>query len=78
MLLAYVYVGYPSLLAVIRLIAGRQVSRADIEPSVCVFITANDEAEIIAAKLHNTPGARLPGRSPDGDRRIRWIGGRHQ
>ena len=58
--LAYVYVGYPSLLAVIRLFAGRQVSRADIEPSVCVFITANDEAEIIAAKLHNTLALDYP------------------
>jgi cellulose synthase/poly-beta-1,6-N-acetylglucosamine synthase-like glycosyltransferase len=58
--LAYVYVGYPSLLAVIRLIAGRQVDRADIEPSVCVFITANDEAEIIEAKLRNTLALDYP------------------
>jgi cellulose synthase/poly-beta-1,6-N-acetylglucosamine synthase-like glycosyltransferase len=59
-MLAYVYVGYPVVLALVRLIAGRAIERADIEPSVCVFITANDEAEIIEAKLQNTLALDYP------------------
>ena len=59
-LLAFVYVGYPSLLAVIRMVAGRAIQRADIEPRVCVFITANDEADIIEAKLRNTLALDYP------------------
>jgi cellulose synthase/poly-beta-1,6-N-acetylglucosamine synthase-like glycosyltransferase len=58
--LAYIYVGYPVILALIRLVAGRAIERADIEPSVCVFITANDEAEIIEAKLQNTLALDYP------------------
>jgi cellulose synthase/poly-beta-1,6-N-acetylglucosamine synthase-like glycosyltransferase len=58
--LAYIYIGYPALLAIIRLVAGRAVERADIEPSVCVFIAANDEVEIIEAKLRNTLALDYP------------------
>jgi cellulose synthase/poly-beta-1,6-N-acetylglucosamine synthase-like glycosyltransferase len=58
--LAFVYAGYPALLAVIRLVAGRAIQRAAFEPSVCVFITANDEADIIEAKLRNTLALDYP------------------
>jgi len=58
--LAYVYLGYPSLLGVIRFVARRRIACGDIEPSVCVFITANDEAEIIEAKLRNTLALDYP------------------
>jgi cellulose synthase/poly-beta-1,6-N-acetylglucosamine synthase-like glycosyltransferase len=53
-LLAYVYAGYPALLSVLRRVASRPVRHAPIEPSVCLFIAANDEAAVIEAKLHNT------------------------
>jgi cellulose synthase/poly-beta-1,6-N-acetylglucosamine synthase-like glycosyltransferase len=52
------------LLAVLRPIARRAVRKSDIEPNVCLFIAANDEAEVIEAKLRNSleldyPAARF-------------------
>lgn len=52
--LAYVYAGYPLLLAALRPMLRRTVARSDIEPSVCVFIAANDEAGVIEAKIRNS------------------------
>ena len=52
--LAYVYVGYPVLLAALRPILRRGVARSGIEPSVCVFVAANDEAAVIGAKVRNS------------------------
>jgi cellulose synthase/poly-beta-1,6-N-acetylglucosamine synthase-like glycosyltransferase len=52
--LAYVFVGYPLLLAAIRAVAGQRVKQDDIEPRICVFIAANDEEAVIEAKIHNT------------------------
>jgi cellulose synthase/poly-beta-1,6-N-acetylglucosamine synthase-like glycosyltransferase len=52
--LAYVYVGYPVLLALLRRVNARPVRRAAIRPRVCVFIAANDEATVIEDKLDNT------------------------
>lgn len=62
--LAYVYAGYPLLLALLRPFSRRSVLKSDIEPTVCLFIAANDEAEVIEAKLRNSldldyPPARL-------------------
>jgi cellulose synthase/poly-beta-1,6-N-acetylglucosamine synthase-like glycosyltransferase len=53
-ILVYVYVGYPALLAVLDRLIGRSIRKADIEPRVCVFIAANDEGTVIEAKLRNT------------------------
>src|SRR5690606_16436843 len=58
--LGYIYAGYPALLAIIRRVAGRRVHRAPIEPDVCVFIAANDEAAVIASKLQNTLALDYP------------------
>jgi cellulose synthase/poly-beta-1,6-N-acetylglucosamine synthase-like glycosyltransferase len=58
--LGYVYIGYPLLLALIRAIAGRKVQVGSIEPRVCVFITANDEAAVIEAKVLNTLALDYP------------------
>jgi cellulose synthase/poly-beta-1,6-N-acetylglucosamine synthase-like glycosyltransferase len=58
--LFYIYVGYPAVLMVVRLVAGRPVHRASIEPSVCVFITANDEESVIGEKLQNTLALDYP------------------
>lgn len=52
--LAYVYLGYPVLLAAFRPIARRGVLKGDIEPTVCLFIAAHDEADVIEAKLRNS------------------------
>jgi cellulose synthase/poly-beta-1,6-N-acetylglucosamine synthase-like glycosyltransferase len=59
-ILGYVYVGYPSLLALIRAVAGRKVQHGSIEPRVCVFITANDEAPVIEAKIKNSLALDYP------------------
>jgi cellulose synthase/poly-beta-1,6-N-acetylglucosamine synthase-like glycosyltransferase len=58
--LVYVYVGYPLLLAAIRLVGRRAVQRRPIEPRVCVFIAANDEQAVIGAKLQNTLALDYP------------------
>jgi cellulose synthase/poly-beta-1,6-N-acetylglucosamine synthase-like glycosyltransferase len=58
--LAYLYVGYPALLGVIRLFGRRSVRRAPIEPRVCVFVAANNEASIIDAKVRNTLSLEYP------------------
>lgn len=58
--LGYIYGGYPTLLALMRLWAGRSVQRSAIEPRVCVLITANDEAAVIEAKLENTIALDYP------------------
>ena len=52
-LLGYVYIGYPVALALIARWFRRPVARVPQEPSVCLFIAANDEAAVIEAKLHN-------------------------
>jgi cellulose synthase/poly-beta-1,6-N-acetylglucosamine synthase-like glycosyltransferase len=59
-LLAYIYAGYPLLLMVVRGFAGRPVRREPIEPTVCVFITANDEELVIEEKLANTLALDYP------------------
>jgi cellulose synthase/poly-beta-1,6-N-acetylglucosamine synthase-like glycosyltransferase len=58
--LVYVYVGYPMLLALIRKLIGRAIERRDIEPRVCIFITANDEDAVMEAKLQNTLAIDYP------------------
>jgi len=59
-MLGYVYVGYPALLALICRFARRPVERAAIEPTVCVFVAANDEEAVIEAKLQNTLALDYP------------------
>lgn len=52
--LAYVYVGYPATLCLARPLLQRPVRREPMSPSVCILITANDEEDVIEAKLQNT------------------------
>jgi cellulose synthase/poly-beta-1,6-N-acetylglucosamine synthase-like glycosyltransferase len=59
-LLGYVYVGYPLLLSLLRRVAARPVRARNIEPPVCIFIAANDEAAVIDAKLQNTLSLDYP------------------
>lgn len=53
-ILGYVYVGYPVTLYLVQPFLRRPVRRGPIAPSVCILITANDEEDVIAAKLQNT------------------------
>jgi cellulose synthase/poly-beta-1,6-N-acetylglucosamine synthase-like glycosyltransferase len=59
-LLVYVYVGYPVLLAAMRLLQRRPVRRGHIEPRVCLFIAANDEGLVMEAKLENSLAVDYP------------------
>ncbi len=48
------------LLSLLRLTSRRPIRIADCEPSVCLFIAANDEAAVIAAKLDNALALDYP------------------
>jgi cellulose synthase/poly-beta-1,6-N-acetylglucosamine synthase-like glycosyltransferase len=52
--LAYVYVGYPATLYIAGSLLPRPVRREPFSPSVSILITANDEQDVIDAKLRNT------------------------
>jgi cellulose synthase/poly-beta-1,6-N-acetylglucosamine synthase-like glycosyltransferase len=58
--LAYVYVLYPAIVGVMRYVARRPVKGAAFEPSVCLFIAANDEAAVIASKVENALALDYP------------------
>jgi cellulose synthase/poly-beta-1,6-N-acetylglucosamine synthase-like glycosyltransferase len=58
--LVYVYVLYPLLLSLLRVMVRRPIKVHTFEPSVCLFIAANDEAAIIAAKLENALALDYP------------------
>lgn len=59
-LFLYISVGYPVLLMVLRRFVARPVTRQPIEPSVCLLITANDEASVMTAKLNNSLAVDYP------------------
>lgn len=59
-ILGYVYLGYPAILELQRRLVGHRITRAPIEPHVCLFIAANDEAAVIEAKLRNALGLDYP------------------
>jgi cellulose synthase/poly-beta-1,6-N-acetylglucosamine synthase-like glycosyltransferase len=59
-ILSYVYCAYPLMVTMLSAREGRPVRQSAVEPSVCLFITANDEASVIAAKLTNAVGLDYP------------------
>ena len=59
-LLVYVYLGYPLLLRVVHPLALRTIRKGPIEPTVCLFVTAHNEAGVIEAKLRNSLQVRYP------------------
>jgi cellulose synthase/poly-beta-1,6-N-acetylglucosamine synthase-like glycosyltransferase len=59
-LLFYVYVGYPALLALLRPLLSRPVTKSERLPHVCLFIAANDEAGVIEAKIRNSLAVDYP------------------
>lgn len=58
--LAYVYIGYPALLTMLTRVLKRPVRRSPQEPSVTLFVAANDEASVIEAKLLNSLALDYP------------------
>jgi cellulose synthase/poly-beta-1,6-N-acetylglucosamine synthase-like glycosyltransferase len=58
--LIYVYALYPLLLSLLRLVARRPIKVNAFEPSVCLFIAANDEAAVIGSKLENALALDYP------------------
>jgi cellulose synthase/poly-beta-1,6-N-acetylglucosamine synthase-like glycosyltransferase len=58
--LVYVYLLYPALLAAVRPYVRKSVQKADIEPRVCVFIPANNEAAVLEGKLRNALALDYP------------------
>lgn len=58
--LAYVYLVYPAIISVVSSRTAVAVRPAPFEPRVCLFITANDEAAVIGAKLHNSLALDYP------------------
>ncbi len=55
LLVAYVYVGYPLSLILLRKIAGvRAIAYGDSEPSVTLIISAFNEADVIGDKIRNS------------------------
>ncbi|MDQ3949671.1 MAG: glycosyltransferase family 2 protein [Gemmatimonadota bacterium] len=57
---AYVYAGYPLLLAGLRLAIRRPVRKAPIEPSVSLLVAAYNEADVIEAKIRNALALDYP------------------
>jgi len=51
--LVYVYVAYPAVLALFSVVGRRPHDSRPIEPSVCLFVAANDEAAVIETKIRN-------------------------
>jgi cellulose synthase/poly-beta-1,6-N-acetylglucosamine synthase-like glycosyltransferase len=60
--LFHVYVGYPLAVTFLAERFPRPVRQVPIEPSVCLFVTANDEASVIEAKLRNCLALDYPQR----------------
>ena len=58
--LLYVYAVYPVMISLVSARVNRGVLRSAIEPQVCLFITANDEAAVIGAKLRNALALEYP------------------
>jgi cellulose synthase/poly-beta-1,6-N-acetylglucosamine synthase-like glycosyltransferase len=58
--IAYVYLIYPGLLALIRPLVVKPVMKTSIEPTVCLFIPAHNEASVIQAKLRNAIAIDYP------------------
>lgn len=59
-LVVYVYAGYPLLLAIVGAIRARPTARGANEPSVTLLISAFNEADVIAEKLHNSLSLDYP------------------
>jgi cellulose synthase/poly-beta-1,6-N-acetylglucosamine synthase-like glycosyltransferase len=57
---AYVYVGFPLLLALLQRVAARPVAKRPIEPTVSVLVAAYNEERVIEAKIRNSLALDYP------------------
>jgi cellulose synthase/poly-beta-1,6-N-acetylglucosamine synthase-like glycosyltransferase len=57
---AYIYVGFPLLLALLQRFARRPVAKRPIEPTVSVLVAAYNEAKVIEAKIRNSLALDYP------------------
>ena len=57
---AYIYIGFPLLLVVLRRFAKRPVAKAPITPTVSVLVAAYNEAKVIDAKIRNSVDLDYP------------------
>jgi poly-beta-1,6-N-acetyl-D-glucosamine synthase len=57
---AYIYVGFPLLLAFLQRFARRPIARRPIEPTVSVLVAAYNEAGVIEAKIRNSLALDYP------------------
>ena len=57
---AYVYIGFPVVLAVLRRFARHPVRKGPIEPTVSVLVAAYNEADVIEAKIRNSLALDYP------------------
>jgi len=57
---AYIYIGFPLLLAFLQRFAGRPVAKRAIEPTVSVLVAAYNEAKVIDAKIRNSIALDYP------------------
>jgi len=58
--LFYVYILYPAMLALFSLVARQPHDVRDIEPTVCLFVAANDEEAVIETKIRNALALDYP------------------
>ena len=56
----YVYVGYPILLILLRLLFQKPVRKRPLEPFVSLLVPAYNEADVIAAKIQNVLALDYP------------------
>jgi cellulose synthase/poly-beta-1,6-N-acetylglucosamine synthase-like glycosyltransferase len=57
---AYVYLGFPLLLAFLRRFAKRPVRKGPIEPTVSILVAAYNEADVVEAKIRNSLALDYP------------------
>ena len=57
---AYVYIGFPVVLALLRRFARHPVRKGPIEPTVSVLVAAYNEADVIEAKIRNSLALDYP------------------
>ena len=61
--LAYIYVGYPTVVWLLARLRPKTVAKAPITPSVSVVLACHNEAEVIQPRIENLLGADYPAAS---------------
>lgn len=75
--LAYAYLGYPLLLALIAPALHRHFQEGEQTPAVSLIVAAHNQAAVIAEKIEHTLALDYPGRSAPAHRRLGRLHRRH-